>query len=273
MIHVFIINPETGKESFGENLRKQLEEMTDITYYVFDTRTAGEEKQLVNRIVNLFEDDKIRIYCCGGSGTIRNIITGLLNVEQAEIAFYPNGTNNDFLKCFGDNAACFGNLKSLIEGEAKPIDYLVTNYGNALNAISVGQIFSKSQKYQMEIDGIDLNCDASAIWLTNGCVINGKLRLHCEGNITDGEGHYGIVTAKRIFTKMQIIRRMKNHKKKMRYEHILHGNFQKITIKCEDKESFYAWFDGELVEILEKLEITMKTKALHFVIPKGVELP
>ena len=66
MVHVFIINPEIGRESLGELLRSQLEEIPNITYYVFDTRFAGEEQSLVRRIIRLFDQEDVRIYCCGG---------------------------------------------------------------------------------------------------------------------------------------------------------------------------------------------------------------
>ncbi len=304
MIHVFIINPETGKESFGETLRKQLEEMTDITYYVFDTRAVGEETQLVNRIINLFEDEEIRIYCCGGSGTIRNVITGLEKMDRVEIAFYPSGTTNDFLKCFGEKTACFRDIEALIKGEAKCIDYLSTNYGASLNAISIGidsdmikmingirqwqfmnnffpyilgfikgVLCSKRKKYQMTINGIELNEDAVELVFANGGVLGGKLRFFSNVNITDGTGDYVVVTAKSFFTKMKLICRLMNHKKAMKYEHMLRGKYRKITVKRADQKSFLASYDGEIVSIPDKLEITVKTKALRFVIPKGVELP
>ena len=140
MIHVFIVNPMAGRGDFAEKLRKKISEFKDIEYYIFDTRNAGYEGELINRIQHIFEDEKLRIYCCGGSGTIRNILNDIDNLDNVEVAFFPCGLSNDFLKVFPKNEQKrFSVLEELIYGDVIDVDYIrYNNKGIALNTFSMG---------------------------------------------------------------------------------------------------------------------------------------
>lgn len=303
MVHVFIINPETGRDDFGENLRRLLG-LTNITYYVFDTRYEGEEKELVKRVINLFEEEDIRIYSCGGSGTIRNIIDGLEHPEKVELAFYPNGMTNDFLRCFGDDAEKFTSLDDLIEGEVVDIDYISTNVGKGLNTVSLGvdadairainvlrswSIFSnkipyilgmlhslihlKNKDYVIEIDGIELKSSFSEIIFYNGCMLAGRLWLTNNPKLADGEAEYGVIMQKSKIKLLRTLRQAVRSDLKSAYSNLFHGTCKKMVIRRNDNMPFIASFDGELVQVPDTLEITINNKGLRFVLPKGVSLP
>ena len=77
MIHIFIVNSNAGNKEFANGLRVELSHIEDIEYYVFDVRYAGYEVELLHKVQHIFEDEKLRIYCCGGSGTLRNVINGI----------------------------------------------------------------------------------------------------------------------------------------------------------------------------------------------------
>ena len=100
MVHIFIVNPYAGQKTFADDLRSKLEGMKGLNYFVFNTRYAGYEKEVIKKIQHIFEDEKLRFYCCGGSGTMRNMLNGFDNLENVEIAFFPCGLTNDFLKMF-----------------------------------------------------------------------------------------------------------------------------------------------------------------------------
>ena len=88
MVHIFLINPYAGKRTFADGLRKKLKEIPDFNYFVFNIGHAGEEAELVRKIRNIFDDEKLRFYCCGGSGTMRNMLNGFDNFDNVEIAFF-----------------------------------------------------------------------------------------------------------------------------------------------------------------------------------------
>ncbi|HOO28895.1 MAG TPA: diacylglycerol kinase family protein, partial [Lachnospiraceae bacterium] len=126
MIHIFIINPVAGLRDRSENIRQFLERKHDFSYLVFDTEKEGNETDIVKRMLRLFEDEKIRFYVCGGSGSFANAISGIEEKEFArvEMAHYPCGMTNDFIKNFGRSQNLFCNMDNLIRGEVLQVDYV-----------------------------------------------------------------------------------------------------------------------------------------------------
>ena len=110
MIHIFIVNPYAGKGAFADDLRLKLSRIEGLNYFVFSTRYKGHETELVKEIQDIFENEKLRFYCCGGSGTMRNMLNGFEKLDDAEIAFFPCGLTNDFLKMFDKDEARFHDI-------------------------------------------------------------------------------------------------------------------------------------------------------------------
>ena len=67
------------------------------------------------------EKDTVRVYACGGDGTIHEVVNGVVGADNAEVAIVATGTGNDFVKIYGGKER-FQDLPSLIKGEAHPID-------------------------------------------------------------------------------------------------------------------------------------------------------
>lgn len=139
MLHIFIINSHAGNGKFAAGLRKHLaKNHSDLAYYIFHTRKAKDERNLILEILELFGKEKMRIYCCGGSGTISNAIYGVEDFSNLEFAFSPRGFTNDFLKVFGSDEEKFHDIDELIDGKVTYVDYIKTNHGNCLNTFSLG---------------------------------------------------------------------------------------------------------------------------------------
>ena len=121
MIHIFIVNPYAGEQTFADDLRAKLESIENLNYFVFNTRYAGYEKELVKKAYKIFEGEELRFYCCGGSGTMHNMLQGFDDLSKAEVAFYPCGLTNDYLKVFGKDMERFYDIEELINGEIMEI--------------------------------------------------------------------------------------------------------------------------------------------------------
>lgn len=242
MVHIFIVNPFAGRRNYVEALRKELESIEGLNYFVFNTRYMGYESEIVEKILHFFDDEKIRFYSCGGSGTLNRILNGIEDLSSVEIAFYPCGLTNDFLKVFGEKQALFNDIENLINGTVVKIDYIKTNHGIALNSMSTGAdadygetyeryrfanglsgaipkilgiinalILHKPQEYEIEVDGEALNDKYSEIVFLNGKCLGGTFNFTDNLSIQDGIGFYSFAKFRGVISLIPIIIRSANH--------------------------------------------------------------
>lgn len=305
MVHIFIINSHAGNTKFSAGLRRHLSaKHSDLEYYIFHTRKARDERNLMQQILSLFRTRKLRIYCCGGSGTISNAIFGIEDFSNLEFAFYPKGFTNDFLKVFGKDEARFKDIDELIDGEVAHIDYIKTNHGNCLNTFSLGLdseqvmrmdefrdtsvlgksvpyalgflygvFFSSPEELEIEIDGEKRIIERSSeLFFGNGAVIGGQLWFESETSITDGLArtvvYKQVRTIRMVGTLIRHTRKQMGKPELIRYD----GYAPSITIRRRDGAAFRVDFDGELQEPQREWTATIVNKGLPFVVPKGVEV-
>ena len=303
MTHIFIVNPNAGNKTFADDIRRKLSDIKGLNYFVFNTRYAGNEIEIIKDIQKIFENEKLRFYCCGGSGTMRNMLNGFDNLDEAEVAFFPCGLTNDFLKVFGKEQERFHNITELIYGDVVDIDYIKSNHGVMLNTFSVGydstcvhkydeyrglKIFgdnipytlsviyslflSKSNQYEIEIDGRYYEGEISEIIFSNGMSFGGNMALFPGANITDGKGTFRMFFSKSGFNAIPYFKAMQEGNFKILDESSVYGNFEKIRIRRKDRMPFVMNQDGELSKEFDEWEAEVVHKGLHFVVPKGVRV-
>ena len=98
MKHLFIINPAAGKKETTAQLEKQLERLS-FEHQVVYTEAAGDAQRIAAEAAATGEP--LRIYACGGDGTLNEVVNGAAGHEHVAITCVPKGTGNDFLKVFG----------------------------------------------------------------------------------------------------------------------------------------------------------------------------
>lgn len=298
--HIFIVNPYAGRLTFAADLRKKLSEIKYIKYFVFNTRYPGHEMELVKEICSMFENERLRFYCCGGSGTMRNVMNGFKDLSEVEIAFFPCGLTNDFLKVFGAEAKRFTDIEELIKGEILDVDYIKSSRGVMLNTFSTGLdsaviaktdeyrmmrvfnpnlpyniaslyalLFYRRPAYEVELDGKKFNGKVTEIFFGNGRVLGGNLAFAPKADVTDGKGDYRII---RGCSGLSLVPKMLP---------LLKGNYEKvdkisefgrsksITVRRTDGKSFLVNQDGE-PGFDKEWTAQIVPKGLHLVVPKGV---
>lgn len=144
--HLFVLNPAAGTKDRTEKLKEavkrlKLDGICDI--FITDGVRAAENE--VFRYLGEHKDDFVRIYACGGDGTLSEVTNGIYRSgsKNCAVAVVPIGSGNDFVKSLGIPAECFLDLQKLTEGNTIDIDLLVardaTNAERAsLNIISAG---------------------------------------------------------------------------------------------------------------------------------------
>ena len=303
MTHIFIINPFAGKMTFADDLRTKLESVKNLDYFVFNTRYEGYETELVKKILNIFEGEKLRFYCCGGSGTMRNILNGFDDLSKAEVAFFPCGLTNDFLKMFGKDEARFYQIEELIHGDVIEVDYIKTNYGVSLNSLSTGldsnclkkmrdfrsfrnfnkempytlatiySIFvSKTMEYDVTLDDEKLNGKFAEIFIGNGCIFGGNLYFAEKTCVNDGAAISRIVGNQRGFSMLSTMLLLTGRKYDKLPEAMRCGECRKISIRRTDGSPFNINQDGDLISNVTECNAEIVHKGLHLVVPKGVSL-
>ena len=139
MKHYFIVNPAAGKGKDPKALIARIEEIcrkrkTDFEIYV--TKKAGDATDFVRKKCESAAE-KLRFFSCGGDGTNNEIISGAIGHSNAEVGFFPDGTGNDFIKCF-NAAENFSDIEAQLDSTASPIDIISCNDKYIMNIMNIG---------------------------------------------------------------------------------------------------------------------------------------
>lgn len=142
MKHIFIINPTAGKSDQTKHIAAMvnkifIEEAVEGTYRIEVTKGVHDATDIARHYA--MSNEPVRIYSCGGDGTLNEIVNGIVHHENVELAPVPIGSGNDFVKSFGSQAMdAFLNLKELIKAPARKIDLLEVNGHFSINVINIG---------------------------------------------------------------------------------------------------------------------------------------
>lgn len=142
MKHIFIINPTAGKSDQTKYIANMvnkifMEEDIEGTYRIEVTKGVHDATDIARHYA--MSNEPVRIYSCGGDGTLNEIVNGIVHYENVELAPVPIGSGNDFVKSFNQNAiAAFLDLKALIKASARKIDLLEVNGHFSINVINIG---------------------------------------------------------------------------------------------------------------------------------------
>lgn len=136
MHHLFIINPAAGKKESTLALDKLLRQLS-FDHEVVYTKQAGDAEQIARQAAQSGEE--IRIYACGGDGTLNEVVNGAAGYDNAAITCVPKGTGNDFLKIFGPNyRELFYALEALAVGPQTPFDLIDCNGKLGIDVVCAG---------------------------------------------------------------------------------------------------------------------------------------
>lgn len=136
MKHLFIINPNAGKRKGARLLRENLRRMEE-PHEVLLTKQAGDARRMARDAVERGEE--VRIYACGGDGTLNEVVNGAAGYDNAAVTNVPIGTGNDFLKIFGKDAkARFSDIAALAKGPQAAMDLIDCNGHLGIDIVCCG---------------------------------------------------------------------------------------------------------------------------------------
>ncbi len=136
MRHLFLINPAAGKKDHTREFQAQIAAAcSGLEYEVQVSRKPGDITALARQAAQ--SGEPLRIYACGGDGTLNEVINGVVGFPHVAITHFPGGSGNDFIKIFCDTAPFF-QLETLLDPAEAEFDLISCNDDYALNVCSLG---------------------------------------------------------------------------------------------------------------------------------------
>lgn len=137
MKHLFLMNPAAGKHDSTAACKAQIEACCQgLDYEVRISQKPGDITAWTRQAAEAGEE--IRIYACGGDGTLNEVVNGAVGHENVAITHWPGGSGNDFIKIFSDTAP-FRDLRNLLDDPKEAaFDLIDCNGHYAMNSCSVG---------------------------------------------------------------------------------------------------------------------------------------
>lgn len=142
MKHVFIVNPAAGKCDRSVQVKEIVEKLfldRDDDFAVKVSKGPGDCTRLAREACE--EGGEVRLYACGGDGTLNEVVNGAAGFDNAAVTHWPAGSGNDFIKIFNDPAA-FRDLSHLLDCEEAELDLIECetdeHFCYCANIVSIG---------------------------------------------------------------------------------------------------------------------------------------
>ena len=300
MKHIFIINPHAGKRdqtSRSYEMADHLREAHGLTCACMLTDRPGGAADMARKLAETGEE--LRLYACGGDGTISEVANGIAGFSNAAMTAIPTGTGNDFLKNFGPDMEKFQDAENLWAGEVFPLDLIACNgrlcltiacngidariadsvhqYGNSpllhgrnsyLASVAVNFLFKPiGRHWKVWLDDEALEDDFALVSMCNGRYYGGGSMPVPEARMNDGVLHTVLIknipkaTFARLFAPYSA-----GEYRKLPQELIRVSTARQVRIQAE--EDIVTCLDGECFRSREVV-MGLADKRLRFFGPKG----
>ena len=298
MKHLFIINPAAGSRNRTDEYSEVIHKVCrarNLTYEVRVSTAPGECTRIAREAAQ--KGEEIRIYACGGDGTLNEVVAGAAGFDNAAVTVFSGGSGNDFVKIFDDPKAFF-DLHRLMDADEATFDLIRCNDDIALNICSVGldarigtdvsrykrlpllhgfRAYAAStvvnvvkgiaEHYIVEVNGERIDQEQTFICVCNGRFYGGGFNPIPEADPSDGK--LDVLLVKKISRAMVpgIIGKYKDG----RYKELSHVarylQTDCVKILCDKPTAINL--DGEL-RTAEVVEMKIAEEKIRFFYPKGL---
>ncbi len=299
MKHLFIINPAAGKYDKTGEFTQKVREACDkrcIAYEILVSRAAGDCAKIAQAAAAT--GDPVRIYACGGDGTLNEVVNGAVGYANAAVTHFPGGSGNDFIRIFSDPSA-FRDVGRLLDGDVANFDLIRCqddHYG--LNVCSMGfdaRIGTSINKYKrlpflsgsgayilstgvnlvkgiqrdyvVEIDGERFEGKQSLICIASGRWYGGGFNPVPEAEPDDGLLDVLLVRGVSRMTVANVIGKYKSGRYAEMKDIIRHFRCKKVAVHCDRTSEINV--DGELL-LAKDATFEVIPRAIRFFYPKGL---
>jgi YegS/Rv2252/BmrU family lipid kinase len=296
--HLFIINPAAGKYDRSREIIGKVESIMagqGLDWEVKLTQAPGHGMELAQEAARTGRT--VRLYACGGDGTLSEVAGGAAGYPNAAVTHYPTGSGNDFIKIFGLDAPLFYDLHELSEGEQAALDLIDCNGRLSINICSVGfdariglgmadfkrfPLVSGSaayklsliknviegihRPYRINVDGECFEGDFTLIAVCNGRYYGGGFNPAPQADPDDGMLDFVIVKAVSRLTVAAVVDKYAKGGAADLPELITLRRGKRMTVECDRMSMVNV--DGERLDA-DKLSFALSAKKVNFFFPKG----
>lgn len=296
--HLFIINPAAGSYNRTEEASEIIHKICRARKLNYEIRvsTAPGECARIAREACL-TGKELRIYACGGDGTLNEVVGGVAGFSNAAVTVYSGGSGNDFVKLF-DEPKAFFDLNRLMDAEEAVFDLIRCNDDFALNICSVGldarigtdvshykrlpllqgfQAYAAStvvnvikgisEHYVVEVNGETIDSEQTMICVCNGRFYGGGFNPVPEADPTDGLLDVLLVNKVTRLQVPGVIGKYKSGRYAELPQLVRHLKTDSIRIICDRETPINL--DGEL-RMAQTVEMSVANEKLRFFYPKGL---
>ena len=298
MKHLFIINPAAGSRDQSQKYIATIDAICrerNLNYQVKVSSRAGDCRRIAEKAAQTGEE--IKIYACGGDGTLNEVCAGAAGYDNASITVFSGGSGNDFVKLFDDPAA-FYDLERLLDSEETTFDLIDCNGEISMNICSVGldaRIAADMAKFKrmpmlhgqraylastavnlfrgisehsvVKIEGETFDADHTFICVCNGRFYGGGFNPIPEASPADGQLDVLIVDKIYLPQVPFLIGKYKSGNYQKLGKLVRHYKTREVQVHC-DKESPIN-LDGE-IRFAKDIEFKLSDKKIRFFYPKGL---
>jgi diacylglycerol kinase (ATP) len=134
--HVFILNPMAGTHDARGRLEAALAALPSFEYTLLITSGPGDAARFAAQVCR-DSAVPVRLYACGGDGTLGEVAQGALGHPHAVVAAWPCGSGNDYVKMYGGKER-FLDLSRLVAAPAVPVDVIQVGDRASINVVNAG---------------------------------------------------------------------------------------------------------------------------------------
>ena len=298
MKHLFIINPAAGSYNRTDEYSQIIHKICrarKLDYEIRVSTAPGEAIRITREAAA--KGEEIRIYACGGDGTLNEVAAGAAGYDNAAITVFSGGSGNDFVKLFDDPKAFF-DLHRLMDAEEATFDLIRCNGDIALNICSVGLdarigtdvsnykrlpllhgfrayaastvvnvIRGISEHYVVEVNGETVEDDFTFVCVCSGRYYGGGFNPVPEADPADGM--LDVLLVKKV-SRAQVpllIGKYKNGRYRELSEVARYIKTDRVKITCDKPTPINM--DGEL-RTAQVVEMKVAEEKIRFFYPKGL---
>lgn len=298
MKHLFLINPAAGKhdrtKEFSEIIHTLCRER-GLDYEIRVSEKPGDICAFARHAAGYGEE--VRIYACGGDGTLNEAVNGIAGFPNAAVTHFPGGSGNDTIKMFSETEP-FRDLSRLLDAEETRMDLIRCGDTYSLNILSIGfdakvgtdilrfkrlplvsgkgayilsilanMLGGLSEHYVVDINGHTYDEKQTMICVCNGRWYGGGFNPVPDAQPDDGLLDVLLVKKVGLLKAARLIGKYQKGEYRQLPEYIRHEQCTRLRIRC-DKPSVVN-VDGEAIWT-DDAQIELLPKAIRFFYPKGL---